>query len=124
MVESVSNRFTDGLINTGEFFIHHEDARRGRPGWEPRELDPEFELALWKMAKLTGRMALGRAKVPVRVTADGADTFEVGPNPQVVLAGTPAELTLFLSGRQRASRVTLDGPAPLVDKLRSVKLGF
>ena len=29
----------DDLANGGEMFIHHEDARRGQAGWEPRQLD-------------------------------------------------------------------------------------
>ena len=32
----------DSLVNLVEFVVHHEDARRGGPSWEPR---PEEELA-------------------------------------------------------------------------------
>ena len=28
----------DQLLNTLEYFVHHEDIRRATPGWEPREL--------------------------------------------------------------------------------------
>jgi uncharacterized protein (TIGR03085 family) len=37
----------DKGINTLEYFVHHEDLRRGQPGWEPRTLSPEDETALW-----------------------------------------------------------------------------
>ena len=37
----VSNPLTDGLANSLEFFIHHEDVRRAQPGWQPRELPAE-----------------------------------------------------------------------------------
>jgi hypothetical protein len=37
--------------------------------------------------------------------------------------GTPGELLMFLTGRQRAARVQVDGPAKLVDRLRSARLG-
>ena len=30
----------DRVLNTLEYFVHHEDLRRAQPGWEPRELDP------------------------------------------------------------------------------------
>ncbi len=30
-----SNPLADPYANTGEFFIHHEDVRRGAPGWQP-----------------------------------------------------------------------------------------
>ena len=42
----VSNPLVDGLANTGEFFIHHEDARRGQDGWAPRELTADHAMAL------------------------------------------------------------------------------
>src|ERR687885_698601 len=29
----LSNPLTDEVFNAGEFFIHHEDVRRGRPGF-------------------------------------------------------------------------------------------
>src|SRR5271155_177692 len=38
--------FDQGL-NTGEYFVHHEDLRRAQPGWEPRPLSPEDETTLW-----------------------------------------------------------------------------
>ncbi len=34
----VSNPLVDDLTNTLEFFIHHEDVRRARAEWRPREL--------------------------------------------------------------------------------------
>ena len=120
----LSNPLTGGLVNTGEFFIHHEDVRRGTPGWEPRELDLEEERALWRLATFTGRIGLRRLGVPATVRADGFGTFTVGTDPQVTLAGRPGELALFLSGRQRAARVEVAGPAAAADRLRTARLGF
>ena len=34
------------LLNTAEYFIHHEDVRRGLPGWTVRDLDPETTQAV------------------------------------------------------------------------------
>ena len=30
----------DERANTVEYFVHYEDVRRARPGWEPRDVDP------------------------------------------------------------------------------------
>jgi hypothetical protein len=40
------------------------------------------------------------------------------------LVGTPGELALFLSGRQLAARVQIDGSPALVERLRGANLGF
>src|SRR5262245_41902339 len=37
----------DGLMNTLEFLIHHEDVRRAAPTWEPRSLPGWVEDSLW-----------------------------------------------------------------------------
>jgi uncharacterized protein (TIGR03085 family) len=120
----VSNPLTDELTNAGEFFIHHEDARRGTPGWSVRSLAPGQEEALWRTLKLTGKLTLRRAGVPVTVRSDGFGQFAVGSDPQVIVSGAPGELTLFLSGRQRAAEVEVTGPEVDVRKVREARLGF
>lgn len=119
----ISNPLTDELVNTTEFFIHHEDARRGRPGWEPRELAEDHQRALWRTTRLAGRLALRSLGVPVRIRATGLDSFDVGANPQVTVEGPAGELALFLAGRQRASRVRLDGPDEAAERVRTARLG-
>jgi uncharacterized protein (TIGR03085 family) len=118
----VSNPLVEGLTNSGEFFIHHEDARRGQPDWAPRQLDADDAATLWKQARFTGRMVLGRLRLPVRVRAEGFGQFEVGTGPLTTVAGPPGEVTLFLSGRQGASRVEIDGPH--AEQLRTARMGF
>ncbi|MFI5933454.1 TIGR03085 family metal-binding protein [Actinoplanes sp. NPDC051494] len=109
----------DRLTNGTEFFIHHEDVRRAQPGWEPRPLDKDFELALWKGVKLTSRMTL-RPFQPVRIEAPGHGVLQIGDGePTATLTGAPGELVLFLSGRQRVSRVEVTGD----QSLRTAKLG-
>jgi uncharacterized protein (TIGR03085 family) len=119
----VSNPLVEGLTNTGEFFIHHEDARRGQEDWEPRPLAIEDAAALWKQARFRARMALRRLRAPIRVRADGFGEVAVGgPDHVTVLSGTPGELTLFLSGRQQAAQVEIAGPA--AEALRVANLGL
>jgi len=120
----VSNPLTDELANTVEFFIHHEDARRGRPGWAPRDLAAEHARQIWRAARFTGKVALRRLGMPVRVACDGLGVFAVGEHPQVTVSGPAGELALFLSGRQRAARVTVDGPEDQAERLRTAQLGI
>jgi uncharacterized protein (TIGR03085 family) len=109
----LSNTLTDELANTGEMFIHHEDVRRARPGWEPRRLERADELALWKAVKLFARLAL-RKYQPVRVEAPGYGVLQLRDGePRATLVGPPGELTLFLSGRQRIARVDVTGDESL-----------
>jgi uncharacterized protein (TIGR03085 family) len=105
-------------------FIHHEDARRGRPGWEPRTLDPGQEQALWRTLKITGKIALRRLGVPSTVRSDGFGEFVVGTDPQVTISGAPGELMLFLSGRQRAARVDVTGSDAPSQRVLKARLGF
>ncbi|WIM98170.1 TIGR03085 family metal-binding protein [Actinoplanes oblitus] len=120
----VSNPLTDGLANTMEFFIHHEDVRRAGPDWEPRPLEAGQQAALWRSVKLTCRIALRRLGVPAEVAADGFPPVRTGEHPRARIAGDAGELALFFSGRQRVARVRIDGDPAVVERLRGAKLGF
>jgi uncharacterized protein (TIGR03085 family) len=120
----VSNPLLDGVVNTLEYFIHHEDVRRAAPEWEPRPLQAGQQAALWRTVKLTSRMALRRLGVPSEVIADGFPPVRTGPTPQVRITGDAGELALFFSGRQRATRVRIDGDPAIADRLRGARFGF
>ncbi|HEY7271169.1 MAG TPA: TIGR03085 family metal-binding protein [Actinoplanes sp.] len=121
----LSNPLTDELFNGLEFFIHHEDVRRGRPGWEPRQLDPGQQAALWRGVTFTARLGLRRLHIPVLVRAPGFGEVTVGDGtPRATLTGDPGELALFVSGRQRAARVEVDGPPDTAERLRTATLGM
>jgi uncharacterized protein (TIGR03085 family) len=115
----------DDAINTMEFFIHHEDVRRGQPGWSPRELAPELEAALWRRIKGLAKLHLRRVPAAVVLHAPGYGETRAGRGgPDVRITGSPGELTMFTSGRQRAARVQLTGPEAVVGKLRTARLGL
>ncbi|MEV4202403.1 TIGR03085 family metal-binding protein [Micromonospora globbae] len=121
----VSNPLTDELANTMEFFVHHEDVRRGRPGWSPRDLAAGLQAALWRRAAPLARLALRRFPADVYVQAPGHGQLSVGRGGEPLrLVAAPGELVLFLSGRQRVARVQLDGPAALAQRLRTADLGL
>lgn len=106
------------VVNTVEFFVHHEDVRRARPGWEPRVLSPADEDTLWRQLRLAGRALVRPAGVPVVAVRDdgGRATLRRGADP-VVLTGRPSELVLLLFGRPSRD-VSVDGPPERVARFR------
>jgi uncharacterized protein (TIGR03085 family) len=120
----ISNPLTHEVVNLLEFFIHHEDVRRAGADWQPRTLGSEHQRALWAATKLTAKMGLRKLHVPVSVRAPGFGTIQAGDGtPQATLVGEPGELALFISGRQRAARVQVEGAPELTQRLRTAKLG-
>ncbi len=114
----------DRLINTQEFFIHLEDVRRAQPGWEPRPLPRPLGTVLWDRARPVVRFALRRFPATVVLEAPGYGEVRAGSGgPELRGVGDPGELSLFLSGRQRAARVALTGPEELAEQLRAKHLG-
>ena len=116
----------DERANAVEFFVHHEDVRRGAPGWEPRELSSGESDMLWQRLRLA-RFMLRKAPVGVELARD--DIGEGGPDgpayritarnatPAVTVVGSPAELTMWVMGRRAAARVRMDGIQAAVTKL-------
>jgi uncharacterized protein (TIGR03085 family) len=118
----ISNRLTDELTNGLEFFIHHEDVRRATPDWEPRALGDGQRRSLWKAVRLTARLGLRKLHIPVLVEAPGLGSVTIGDgSPRTTLSGDPGELALFVSGRQRAARVEIDGGG--AETLRTARIG-
>jgi uncharacterized protein (TIGR03085 family) len=121
----LSNPITDELVNGLEFFIHHEDVRRGRPGWTPRALDTGEQQAIWRTVRLTARLSLRKLPFPVLLRAPGYGEVAVGGDtPRATLTGEPGELALFVSGRQRAAKVDIDAPPETAETLRTIKLSM
>ena len=118
----------DGLLNTLEYFVHHEDIRRAAPGWAPRELTDREQRILFKGATTAGKGFVRSVGVPVEIRwADGererTGVLAQGDDP-VVVTGAPAELTLFLFGRDQHTGLTFEGPQESVDALTSKSLGL
>lgn len=114
----------DEPANRTEYFVHHEDVRRAQPGWEPRALPASYAAVLWRSVRLRARVVLRRTPASVTVTAPGHGSVSAGRGgPEVTLSGDPTELLIFLFGRQPHARVTLDGPAPVVERMRGARYG-
>jgi uncharacterized protein (TIGR03085 family) len=116
----------DERANAVEFFVHHEDVRRGAPGWEPRELSRGESDMLWRRLRLA-RFMLRKAPVGVELARDDIEDGAAGgpayritarnATPAVTVVGTPAELTMWVMGRRTAARVRMDGTEAAVSKL-------
>ena len=115
----------DETVNTVEYFVHHEDVRRAAPTWAPRVLDRALEETLWARVKLLGRLAARKLSTGLVLDAPSYGRASVRRgHPEVVLRGAPGELLLFLTGRQQAARVDLEGPPEAVAAVRAAKFGL
>ena len=113
----------DERANTVEYFVHYEDVRRARPGWEPRDVDPGLSEELWRHLKMA-RFLLRKAPVGVELARDSggedAGHYRVtvkNATPVVTVIGSPAELTMWATGRTGAANVRFDGTDAAVTKL-------
>ncbi|OAK52826.1 TIGR03085 family metal-binding protein [Rhodococcoides kyotonense] len=114
----------DPVINVGEMFVHHEDLRRARPGWEPRVLSEAMENKLWSIASKIGRLAYRGAGVGVILrTPDGRTATVSKGDRSVVLIGLPSELLLDAFGRSEVV-IEADGDAADVDAVRKLDRSF
>lgn len=117
----------DDAANTVEYFVHHEDVRRAAGEWGERPLDPGLSEALWKRLK-GARLFLRGAPTGVVLAREGEGKLDliVAKNsgssstvPSVTVTGSPAELTMWSTGRVSAAHVTLDGPDDAVARLEA-----
>lgn len=121
----------DARINAVEFFVHHEDLRRGGEFVvRPRVLDEATDDQLWRLASQTATRRLRSLRLGVvlqRVrnarATDQQAAVSIGPDPITVI-GEPGELLLWLSGREGAAEVQFTGPAAALAKLRAKSLSY
>lgn len=116
----------DEAMNGFELLVHHEDLRRGAPGWEPRELPADELDLLWK--RLSKGIAFFGRRLPVPTVIRRADTgatvtAKKGDDPVTVTAPV-VELVLFLFGRSATRDLAVDGPEDRVAALLSANLGI
>ena len=100
----------DRLVNAAEMTIHHEDVRRARPGWAPRELPRSAQDQLWAQVPFLARTRprTGTGLVVRRTDTGVSRTLRSGASPTTV-AGEPLEVLLWASGREDIARVEVTG---------------
>jgi uncharacterized protein (TIGR03085 family) len=118
----------DRMANTVEFFVHHEDVRRGDEGWRPRTLDDPLEDDLWVVFRRSAKLLTRRSPAGLVLRPDArpeivAHRAEDGAAP-VTVSGPLGELVLFAYGRQAHAAVELDGPADAVAAVRGARFGI
>ena len=117
----------DKRMNTGEFFIHHEDVRRAQPDWEPRDLAPNLQHALWVSLRRSSRLMFRKSTTGIVLVAPGHGRHSAklpDDHGTVVVRGTPAELVLYAYGRKDVARVELSGDADDIAALQQAELGL
>ena len=118
----------DKVVNTAEFFVHHEDVRRAGDDWEPRDLDQrtndDLRAALARSARMLARsLPVGLILQPTDTTDSGAITAK-GGDPAVTVEGPVSEVMLFVFGRQDVARVELSGSDDDVETVRNAEFGI
>lgn len=114
----------DAAANTIEYFVHHEDVRRARAGWEPRSLSADVEEELWRRGSRGSRMVFRKVGSGVVLRRpDGTTHVAKAASPSVTISGPPAELVLFSSGRRAHARVQIDGDPAALEALAAAQLG-
>ncbi len=116
----------DGAMNTGEYFIHHEDVRRGDGTTGPRDGIDDLEADLWAgQGKRTKLLIRGLDDIDLTLENPDGERKPVGGGSRpVTLKGRPGEISLFLSGRRSAAVVELEGEPDAVEEVRTGKLGL
>ena len=115
----------DEVANTVEYYVHGEDVRRAQPEWQPRVLDPEFAETLWQ--RLTRLASVNGRKSPVGLVLrrpDGQTAVARKGSPVVTVTGEPAELLLFVMGRQAHAQVELEGDKDAIAQVTTAELGI
>lgn len=120
----------ESAANLTEFFVHHEDVRRAQEGWQPRDLHPKLDEALWKVVRLRGPAFFRRARVGVtlhRSAGAGGPTDDAvrvrSGEPGVELHGEAQELLLYAFGRGEHARVTVEGSNEALATFATTHLG-
>lgn len=112
------------LLNTNEWFVHHEDVRRAN-GHGPRAR-PDLDAALWPLVRRMAPMTVRRVKgAGVALAAPGhGEVAARGAGPSARVEGGPQELLLFLNGRRSAAQVDVTGPEEALAAVHAAKLGI
>lgn len=117
-----------GLVNTTEYFVHHEDVRRANAMTEPRAGIDDLHEALWSVFRHLARVMFKAVPAAHGVTlvVPGHDPVVLRDRPasSVRILGEPGELVLYGYGRKDAAHVVIEGDAAAVDALRVASTGI
>ncbi|WP_436501049.1 TIGR03085 family metal-binding protein [Actinokineospora sp. HUAS TT18] len=114
----------DDLLNTTEYYVHHEDVRRAVPGWQPRPADKRRDAVLWAALVRAGKLMFRKSPVGIVLrTPTGKDvTAKRGAN-TVTVTGAPGELLLYAFGRSE-SIVDFEGDQAAISRVHGLDRGL
>ena len=112
----------DEATNALEYLVHHEDVRRARPDWQPREVAPDVAEEVFRRTLRIAKLAFRRARLGLALARPGGEpaTIRAG-TPVVVVRGEPVELALWTYGRTGVARVDFEGDPADVERVRSYR---
>jgi uncharacterized protein (TIGR03085 family) len=115
------------VVNTVEFYVHHEDVRRASGSWTARDLDDDLVADLYRTLSRGARLLARSSPVGLVFEADGHDAIVAKTSkdaaPSVIVSGPVGELVLFAYGRQSHSIVDLAGSDDAIDAVRTAAFG-
>ncbi|MDR3651026.1 MAG: TIGR03085 family metal-binding protein [Acidimicrobiales bacterium] len=118
----------DKVMNLTEYFVHHEDVRRGGGDTTPRPSEDlvSVESALWKSLRRSAKFMTRPLKdLGLDLVTPDGDVIHARPGASTAtLTGTPGEIVLFLSGRAAAAHVEVGGPPAAVDAVHDARFGL
>lgn len=118
----------DALINLTEFFVHHEDVRRGGGDTTPRPASDitDVEEALWRiLRRASWFFTRGLRGTGLDLVGPDGDTIHARRgHPAATLTGRPGEIVLYLAGRKDAAQIEVGGPSEARDALRAASFGL
>lgn len=123
-------RLLDAQINLHEWFVHHEDVRRGAGDTTPRPAGEiaETEAAIWTMLSRGHRMLTRKVHGVDLDLVDARHPDDVihcgGRGDAVQVVGRPGEVLLFLFGRGDAAHVELVGSDDAQATIEACDLGI
>ncbi len=118
----------DKAMNLTEFFVHHEDVRRGEGDNTPRvgAEAAQIEDALWHMLHRGAKFMTRSVKeIGIDLVRPDGDVIHARTgDPSATITGPAGEIVLLLSGRSTAAQVELGGAPQAIDAVRAAGFGL
>jgi len=118
----------DAAANLSEYYVHHEDVRRGAGDTTPRgaEETAEVEDALWRSLQRSAGLLTRRLRATgLDLVRDSGTVIHARKGDALAtLSGRPGEIILYLMGRKRASHAVVAGPPAAAEALQSAPFGI
>lgn len=113
----------DRYANAAEFFVHHEDVRRGLPGWTPRPPDSARDRELWAVVRRMARVLHRKSPVGVTLRTPAGKDVVAKSGTGVTVVGDPGELLLQAFGRAEVE-VRIEGAASDITRFAAAARGL